>query len=355
MNPFLTSNEFFKALFVDEAVVHSFSTEVTLEHYKIYEIALIKASISLSMIDSRAGIETIAKIQSFVPDMIKIGNSLIVDGLAVPEFVRQLKEHVGSNLKDFVHCGVTSQDIMDTTMVLIFRDLNLIIENKLREVSELLEGLSYRFSDNIIDARTRMQLAMPIRVEDRINIWIIPLREHLVRLSEIRHRLEVVQLGGPVGTREGLGGLGFEFTEELAKQFGLGVTEKAWHSMRANFAEYAGWLSLITGSLGKMGLDLTLMAQQGIGEVEFKGGGTSSSMPHKSNPVLLEILTSFADFNALQLSGVHSALVHEQERSGRAWTLETMSITNMLSVTVKSLSISKIVLSSIEKIGGFKQ
>jgi 3-carboxy-cis,cis-muconate cycloisomerase len=354
MNPFLNSNEFFKNLFVDETVEHSFSTEVTLEHYKSYEIALIKASISLSIVESQAGTETIAKIQSFVPDMIKIGTSLIVDGLAVPEFVRQLKEHVGPNLKDLVHCGVTSQDVMDTTMILVFRDLNFIIENKLREVSELLEGLSNRFSDNVIDARTRMQLAMPIRVEERINTWIIPLREHLVRLSEIRYRLEVIQFGGPVGTRECFGDLSSELTEELAKEFGLGVTQKAWHSMRSNFAEYAGWLSLITGSLGKMGLDLTLMAQQGIGEVDFKGGGTSSSMPHKSNPVLLEILTSFADFNALQLSGVHSALVHEQERSGRAWTLETMSITNMLSVTVKSLSISKIVLSNIERVGGLK-
>ena len=87
-------------------------------------------------------------------------------------------------------------------------------------------------------------------------------------------------------------------------------------------AEFAGWLSLVTGSLGKVGQDIALLAQNEIADVTVTGAGQSSAMHHKQNPVLAETLVTLARFNATQLSGMHHALVHEQERSGATWTLE---------------------------------
>ena len=121
--------------------------------------------------------------------------------------------------------------------------------------------------------------------------------------------------------------------------------------MRSNLTEYANFLSLITGSLGKIGLDLSLMSQQGVDEVTFMFGGSSSAMAHKKNPVLPEVLTSLADFNAVQLPGMHLAMLHEQERSGRAWTLEWMILPSMLNTTARALSIALTTLDGISHLG----
>jgi 3-carboxy-cis,cis-muconate cycloisomerase len=103
-------------------------------------------------------------------------------------------------------------------------------------------------------------------------------------------------------------------------------------------AEFAGWLSLVAGSLGKIGQDIALLAQNEIADVTVTGAGHSSAMHHKQNPVLAETLVTLARFNATQLSGMHHALVHEQERSGTAWTLEWMLLPQMVTATGAALA-----------------
>ena len=143
-----------------------------------------------------------------------------------------------------------------------------------------------------------------------------------------RADLLVVQFGGAAGTLEKLGDKAPAVRAALAAKLGLGDAPQ-WHSQRDALAEFAGWLSLVTGSLGKFGQDIALMAQAGD-EIELSGGGGSSAMPHKQNPVAAEALVALARFNATQLSGMHQALVHEQERSGAAWTLEWLMLPQMV-------------------------
>jgi 3-carboxy-cis,cis-muconate cycloisomerase len=121
--------------------------------------------------------------------------------------------------------------------------------------------------------------------------------------------------------------------------------------MRENLADYANWLSLVTGSLGKMGQDIALMAQQGIDEIALSGGGGSSAMPHKQNPVLAETLVTQARFNATQLPAMHHALVHEQERSGSAWPLELMVLPAMVTTTGTALTHAHNLISQITRVG----
>lgn len=132
---------------------------------------------------------------------------------------------------------------------------------------------------------------------------------------------------------------------------GLALPDHASHTTRDAIADYANLLSLITGSLGKMGQDITLMAQQGIDEIAFSGGGTSSAMPHKQNPVPAELLITLARFNATQLSGMHHAMLHEQERSGAAWTLEWMILPQMAQATCRSLAVAANLCGRITRIG----
>ena len=351
MNPYLTKNKFIKAFFLDQAVTDIFSTESTLEYYKKYEITLTEVAENLLLIDTDLALETCTAIKAFQPDMKKIEESLFVDGLAIPEFVRQLKQHAGDKLKDCIHLGTTSQDIMDTALVLAIKDVNTIIEDRLNSLCSTLDSLTNRFGENTIDGRTRMQKALLIQAKDRIITWKTPLVGYLDRLVEIRTRLEVAQVGGPVGIRQFPPNLGEKFASEVAKSLDLSSTQKAWHTMRSNLTEYANFLSLITGSLGKIGLDLSLMSQQGVDEVTFMFGGSSSAMAHKKNPVLPEVLTSLADFNAVQLPGMHLAMLHEQERSGRAWTLEWMILPSMLNTTARALSIALTTLGGISHLG----
>lgn len=107
---------------------------------------------------------------------------------------------------------------------------------------------------------------------------------------------------------------------------------------------------MISGSLGKIGQDVALLAQAGD-EIELAGGGGSSAMPHKQNPVAAETLVTLARFNAVQLSGIHQSLVHEQERSGAAWTLEWLLLPPMVVATAASLRHALQLVGSIKRLG----
>ena len=126
---------------------------------------------------------------------------------------------------------------------------------------------------------------------------------------------------------------------------------KAWHAMRDAVVDYAGLLSLISGTLGKMGQDICLMAQQGVDEITLDNAGGSSAMPHKQNPVLAELLVTLARFNATQVSAMHQGLVHEQERSGAAWALEWMVLPQMAQATARSLAASIAICQAISHVG----
>ena len=137
-----------------------------------------------------------------------------------------------------------------------------------------------------------------------------------------------MQLGGPVGTRTELGPEADAIAGHMARRLGLGPAPP-WHSQRDAIVELGSWLALVTGSLGKMGQDVALMVQNEVGTARLRGGGTSSAMAHKQNPVPAELLVALARFTA-GLGGIlNGALVHENERSGAAWTLEWLVLPQM--------------------------
>src|SRR5699024_4269180 len=123
----------------------------------------------------------------------------------------------------------------------------------------------------------------------------------------------------------------------LAGRLGLAAPAQSRHSERDGIASLASVLSLVTGSLGKLGADIALAAQTEVGEVGLATGGKSSSMQHKVNPILAELLIALARYNATLLSGMHQSLVHENERSGAAWMVEWMIVPQMAVITGRSL------------------
>ena len=137
----------------------------------------------------------------------------------------------------------------------------------------------------------------------------------------------------------------------LSEILDLPKPERPWHAARGAVADYAAWLSLVAGALGKMGADVALMAQQGIGAISISGGGTSSAMAHKSNPVAAELLVALARVQASDLSAMHQALVHPQERSGAAWLIEWMVLPRMVETAGRAMTAAADLAARVERIG----
>jgi len=337
--------------FGDAQISAAFAAETTLARMIAFEGALTRALSGAGVIEDSAAQVILSKFETFKPNLSAIAKATERDGAPVPELVRQLKAHVAAPHGDQVHFGATSQDLVDTALVLALRDVNAALDARLSELIDVLGRLIDTEGRNRLMGRTRMQAAVPITAADRIVAWQEPLKRHRLRLVEINPRLLVVQFGGAAGTRHVLGEQGGEVAGRIAAELDLQNPEKSWHAMRDGIGEYASWLSLVTGSLGKMGQDVSLMAQNEFDEITIEGGGGSSAMPHKKNPVKAELLVTLARFNAVQVSGMHHVLVHEQERSGAAWLLEWLILPQMAVTAGAALRTAIELLSSVKRIG----
>ncbi|HEX4299038.1 MAG TPA: 3-carboxy-cis,cis-muconate cycloisomerase, partial [Devosia sp.] len=250
-----------------------------------------------------------------------------------------------------VHFGATSQDVIDTALILRLRPMLAEFQRRIEAMVTALANLDRRFGTNAIMGRTRMQDALPIRAADRIASWRGPLQRDLDRLAELSPRLLVLQFGGAVGTLDKLGDKAQAVAARLADGLDLRLPDHAWHNQRDGLVELAGWLSLVSGSLGKIGADVALMAQNSVNEIALDGTGGSSAMPHKANPVAAEVLVALARYNATLVGGMHGALVHEQERSGAAWTLEWLVLPQMLMTTAAGLRTGLALAGQVTRLG----
>jgi len=337
------------AILGDEETAQLFSVESELAAMIAFERALAEAEASEGIIDQAAADAIVPALAKFSPDMPRLRAGVARDGLVVPELVRQLREAVGEPHGAKLHFGSTSQDVIDTALVLRLKPIVERFDRQLVELIGRFVAMSARFGSRNLTGVTRMQAAIPIRVSDRIASWRQPLERHRQRLSEQSPRLLIVQFGGAAGTLEKFSDKGPALRKAVAIRLGLGDAPQ-WQSQRDNLAEFASWLSLVTGTLGKLGQDLALMALNGK-EIALAGGGGSSAMPHKRNPVITEVLVALARFNATQLSGMHEALVHEQERSGANWTFEWMLLPQMVVSTAAALRLAIELTSRVESLG----
>lgn len=338
-------NRLFDGLFADPDVAALFSVETMLGQFMDFECALTDAQGRCRAL--RNADRAVAHMKTVLIDPDLVAAQVRRDGVPVPAFVAALRQAMGAD-GQAVHQGATSQDVMDTSLALTLRGVSDILERRLSGVIKELDDLSQRHGAAPLMGRTRMQTALPITVRDRLASWSTPLDRALARLPEVRAGVEHLQLGGPVGVRAPEDDA---VAADMAEALGLQPPGPVWHATRDGIVAYGNWLALVTGSLGKIGQDITLMTQQGIDAAQLSGGGASSAMPHKQNPIAAEILVTLARFNATQISGLHQAMLHEQERSGAAWSLEWMILPQMCEAAGAALGHAKELLESIEQLG----
>lgn len=314
-----------------------------------FERALALVEAEEGVIPSAAAARIAEVCESFRPDMTGLKQGVAKDGIVAAELVKQLRAAVGGDEAQFVHFGATSQDVIDTSLMLRMKFVLDLFLSRLIGLQSEFARLQQAFGPRGLMGHTRMQAAIPITVSDRLLSWSAPLKRSQQRLQELAADGLPVQFGGAAGNLDKLTDKGAAVRARLAAHLGLADAAQ-WHSQRDRVVAIADVLSMISGSLGKIGQDVALLAQMG-GEIRLSGGGGSSAMAHKQNPVVAEALVSLARFNAVQVSGMHQSLVHEQERSGAAWTLEWMLLPSIIMATGASLRLSLDLLSKIQSLG----
>jgi len=335
VSPF--EHPFLSGLLGDAEVAARFTAEADIAAMLAFEVALAEAEVEFGVIPAEAAVVIAKAAGAFKPDMAALNAATARDGVVVPELVRQFRRAVGSPHGEHVHFGATSQDVIDTSSTLRLLPVLDLLSARIGRLLDALETLSEEEGGTIVMAHTRMQAAIPVPASRKIASWADPLTRHIAALDRLRDELAVLTFGGAVGTLEKLGDKAGAVAGSLASRLNLSAPSHARHSERDGPVAVASLLSLLTGSLGKMGADIALAAQSEIGEIKLASGGGSSAMPHKVNPVGAEMLVALARFNATLLSGMHQSLVHENERSGAAWTLEWMLLPQMFVATGAAL------------------
>lgn len=338
---------FLSGLLGDEDIGLLFAAEADIGMMVLFERALAIVQAEAGVIPAEAGPEIDRLLADFKPDMDDLREGTARDGVVIPSLVKQLRKAVGEPNSVHVHFGATSQDVIDTSVALRLTTAAALLEMRLKGLIKQLDELDTRDGHIETMGHTRMQAAIPLPASRKIASWRNPLVRHRERMADVVTGVRVLSFGGAVGTLEKLGDKGEIVSTMLAEHFGLVAAVPPRHSERDGIVAFASWLSLLTGSLGKMGQDIALMAQSEVGEVKLASGGGSSAMPHKVNPVGAETLVALARFNATLVSGMHQSLVHENERSGAAWTLEWMLLPQMVMATGAALRTAEALLRSV--------
>ena len=336
-------------LFGDAEIAALWARDAQIDRLVAVERALTEARASVGDITAQACRDALKTLDEFEPDYPRLAEDTARDGVITPGFAKQLREKCTA--PDAIHTGATSQDIHDTATVLILKDIAGIFDTRLDMLLAVLDALADRFGDSPLTARTRMQAALPTRASVRIKSWRDPLKRHLARLPSARDAFDVLQLGGPVGDRQTLGPKAGQIAEIMAETLGLSQPGPVWHAERDRLAPFAAWMAAVAGTLGKIGLDVALMSQQGIAEIARASGGASSAMPHKSNPIEAECLVTLARHTGGLLGTFQGSLLHEQERSGTAWMLEWLTLPPLTVGTGAACRVAHRMLTKVDRIG----
>jgi 3-carboxy-cis,cis-muconate cycloisomerase len=334
-------SQLYGSSFADPGVTKIFSDAFHVKTMLEVEAALARVQGKLGVIPLEAANAIDTATQTLEVDFERLKAGIENDGFPVIELVRQLRDHLASDeAADFVHFGATTQDILDTARVLQLRmALEMMVQNLERLIASFAR-LARQHQHSLMAGRTHTQQALPITFGFKVASWLTPLIRHHARWQELEPRLMIVQFGGAVGTLAALGNRGFEVLSSLATELGLNLPLMPWHTQRDNMAELAGWLSFVTGSLGKIAQDMLLLAQSEIAELRESSDasrGGSSTMPQKSNPIVSEFMLTAARMNTNLLSAVHQAMLHEHERGTHGMQLEWLTLGQMIGLTSGAL------------------
>ena len=339
----------FRDAFGTPAMRDVFSDRRLIARYIEVEVALAKAEARCGVIPSEAA-EVIGRESSLERiDFDHMRHETDIVGYPILPLVHQLVSMCGEAGR-YVHWGATTQDIMDTANVLQVRDALDIVESDIRTLRGILADLAKKHRDTPMAGRTHLQQALPVTFGYKVAIWLAMFDRHQQRLTQLRERVLCVEFAGAAGTLASLGEKGLEVQKALAQELGLAVPATTWHVARDGFAEAVNLLSLVTGSLGKIAMDIMIMASTEFAEVYepfVKGRGASSTMPQKRNPISSELMLAAAKGVRQHAGLMVDAMIQDFERATGPWHAEWIAIPESFILTAGALHQAKFALGGL--------
>ena len=326
-----------------------FSDYALISRYAEVEIALAKAEARCGVIPSEAADEIAERTDVAALDFDLLRQETDIVGYPILPLVHQMAKQCGDAGR-YVHWGATTQDIMDSAVILQVRDGLDIIEQDIAELRRILAGLSKRHRDTTMAGRTHLQQALPVTFGYKCAIWLAMFDRHAERLAQLRPRVLVGQFAGAAGTLASLGSRGLDVQQALCEELGLGVPVSTWHVARDALAEAVNFLGLVTGSLGKIALDIMMMTSTEFAEVYepfVKGRGASSTMPQKRNPISSELMLAAAKGVSQHAGLMLDATIQDFERATGPWHAEWMAIPESFVLTAGALHQAKFALGGL--------
>ena len=334
----MTASRLTAAMFSTEGMERIFSGQNTVQRMLDFEAALARAEAVEDIVPPHAAAVIAACCDVAHIDLDALTQAAAQAGnLAIP-LIKQLTATVAARdpeAANYVHWGATSQDVIDTGMVLQLREAIDLIVVDLAVFADTLAALALHHRSTPVIGRTWMQHALPVTFGLKVAGWLDAVLRHQARLAQLRARLFVLQFGGAAGTLASLGNRGLTVATALARELDLRLPDAPWHTQRDRMAEVATVLGLLTGTLGKIARDIALHSQTDVGELAepvAQGRGGSSTMPHKRNPVgCAAALTAALRVPAL-VSTMLSCMVQEHERALGGWQAEWDTLPEIVSL-----------------------
>ena len=327
------------SLATTEPLAQIFSDESVLQAMLDFESGLARAQAGMGLIPASAAATITASAQSSNFDLAALANATLRAGTPGIPVVKALTEHVRKQdpaAAGFVHWGATSQDVADTAMSLLLKRSQIILANDLLRLEKALARISEQHKDSVMLGRTLMQAAPPVTFGLKVAGWRGAIERSSQRLNDSFGSATILQFGGASGTLAAVGGKGEELACTLAQEVGLANPEAPWHTHRDRLATMICACGVLTGSLGKMARDVSLLMQTEIAEVAEPGGegrGGSSTMPHKRNPIACSLTLAAAQRVPGLVASFLSAMIQEHERGVGGWQAEWPIIASVVQST----------------------
>ncbi|WP_131106868.1 3-carboxy-cis,cis-muconate cycloisomerase [Pseudomonas sp. Sample_10] len=347
-------NQLFDAYFTARDMREVFCDQGRVQAMLDFEAALARAEARVGLIPQSAVAPISAACQAGHYDFAALGEAIAVAGNSAIPLVKALGKQIAAQNAEaerYVHLGATSQDVMDSGLVLQLRRALELIESDLAQLGQILASQAQRHAATPLAGRTWLQHATPVTLGMKIAGWLGAVTRSRQRLAELKPRLLVLQFGGASGTLAALGEQALPIAQALAEELQLSLPDQPWHTQRDRVVEFGAVLGLIAGSLGKLGRDISLLMQTEAAEVfepSAPGKGGSSTMPHKRNPVGAAVLIGAATRVPGLLSTLFSAMPQEHERSLGLWHAEWETLPEICCLVSGSLQQALLIAQGLE-------
>ncbi|HJZ60111.1 MAG TPA: 3-carboxy-cis,cis-muconate cycloisomerase [Gemmataceae bacterium] len=344
----------FDPLFTTDAMRAVFSDRGRLHGMLDFEAALARAEAAAGVIPEPAAGVIASHCRAELFDTEALARAGALAGNSAIPVVRELTAIVGRADPDaarYVHWGATSQDAMDTGLVVQLRSALDLIDADLGRLSDALATLAKDHKLTPLSGRTWLQHATPVTFGLKAAGWLGAVERHRARIRAMRPRVLALQFGGAAGTLDVLGEQGLRVAGVMADDLQLTLPDLPWHAHRDRPAEVAAALGLLVGTLGKVARDVSLMGQTEVGELAEPGEpgrGGSSAMPHKRNPVGSAVVLAAAARVPALVSVMLTAMVQDHERGLGGWHAEWETLPEICILTAGALAHLSRVMACLE-------